>query len=143
MQKSMEEEPRPRKRTKIVDVKGRMPYGNLFDFGIAGKDLRLTHPTKEDIQKALDDGYLVDLPFSGNQDPLFQEWIAAAGGYHNRAKFIEVATRWHAGRIAYLSRQIDLEPIGIRPDDTIHDGQHRLMAMEFRGDVEVEAIIGE
>jgi len=133
---------KPRKTMKIIDVKGRLQYGNSFNLGRAGVDVRMTHPTKEDIQKALDDGYLIDRPFSGNQQALFDEWIEEAGGSCNRAKFIEIATRWHAGRIAYLSQQADLEPIGIRPDDTIHDGQHRLIAMEFRGDTEVEAIIG-
>lgn len=133
---------KPRKTMKISDVKGRKIYGNPFDFGPAGVDIRTSHPTKEDIQKAIDDGYFIDRPFSGNQQPLLDEWIAASGRPHNRAKFIEIATRWHAGRIAALVRDGCKDPIGVRADDTIHDGQHRLMAAEFRGDEEIEAEIG-
>jgi len=122
---------------KIADVKNRPPYGNRF-----GADVRITQPTKDDIKKAIEEGNLIDRPFSGNQQALFDEWCAASNHGADRAKFIEVATRWHAGRIAYLSQQTDLEPIGIHPDDSIHDGLHRLIAMEYRGDSEVEAIIG-
>lgn len=129
-------------KMKIADIGGRMQYGNNFDFGPGGIDQRITHPTHADIQKAIDDGYLIDRPFSGNQDALLHEWIAAAGGHHDRAKFIEVATRWHAGRIAYLVKNIDPKPIGIRADHTVHDGQHRLFAAEFRGDTEIEVEIG-
>jgi hypothetical protein len=125
-----------RKTIKITDVKGRRKYGNPTPDG----GVLWTHPTNEDIQKAIDDGYLVDRPFSGNQQALVDEWLAAAAG--DAMKFIEVATRWHAGRIAYLVKEVNKEPIGINPDLTIHDGQHRLIAAEFRGDTEIEAVIG-
>ena len=130
-----------RKFIKIAEVKGRKPYGNQFPTP-TGIDERLTHPTKADIQKAIDDGYLVARPFSDNAEALFYEWCAASSGGRDREKFIEVATRWHAGRIAYLVNEGNMDPIGINPDDTIHDGQHRLMAAEFRGDQEIEAVVG-
>lgn len=133
---------KPEKVIKIADVKGRKQYGNQFDFGPAGVDLRITHPTNDDIQKAIDDGYFINRPFSGNQQALLDEWIAAAGGPCNRAKFIELATRWHAGRIAHLVKEGNRDPIGINADETIHDGQHRLIAAEFRGDKEIKAVIG-
>lgn len=130
-----------RKIIKIKDVKGRKRYGNPFKTA-AGLDMRITHPTKEDIQRAIDEGYFVDRPFSGNQEALLAEWCAASSGGSDRAKFIEVATRWHAGRIAYLVRENNKDPIGTNPDYTIHDGQHRLLAAEFRGDEEIEVEIG-
>ncbi len=120
---------------KIVDVKGRTDYGNPLPDGGGIK----THPTEADIKKALADGYLIDIPFSGNQEALMHEWLAAAGG--DRVRYIAIATRWHAGRIAYLVKNIDKKPIGVRADDTIHDGQHRLLAVEFRGDEEIEVIV--
>jgi hypothetical protein len=132
---------KPRKIIKIADVKGRKRYGNPFQTPF-GFDVRLTHPTNDDIQKAIDDGYLVDRPFSGNQQALLDEWCAASSGGADRAKFIEIATRWHAGRIAYLVKEGIKDPIGINQDYTIHDGQHRLIAAEFRGDTEIEAVIG-
>jgi hypothetical protein len=104
--------------------------------------MRFTHPTTADIQKAIDDGYFVARPFSGNQEALFNEWCAASNGGEDRAKFIEIATRWHAGRIAHLVRVANSDPIGINPDGSIHDGQHRLIAAEFRGDTEIEAVVG-
>jgi len=130
-----------RKFIKIADVKGRKNYGNPFQTP-SGIDVRFTHPTKEDIQKAINDGHLVDRPFSGNQQALLREWCEASSGGADRAKFIEVATRWHAGRIAQLIKEGNRDPIGINTDDTIHDGQHRLIAAEFRGDEEIEAVIG-
>jgi len=132
---------KPRKIIQIADVKGRKPYGNPFQTP-DGLDVRLTHPTKADIQKAIDDGYLVNRPFSGNQEALLLEWCEASSGGADRAKFIQVATRWHAGRIAHLVKEGNRDPIGIKTDDTIHDGQHRLIAAEFRGDKEIEAEIG-
>ena len=126
---------------KIADVKGRKDYGNPFHTS-AGIDVRFTHPTNEDVQKAIDEGYFVHRPFSGNQEDLLNEWCAASNGGADRARFIEVATRWHAGRIAYLVKEGNKDPIGVAPDDTIHDGQHRLMAAEFRGDEEIEAEVG-
>jgi len=129
-------EQKPKKVMKIADIGGRMRYGNPFP-----GDVRITHPTSADIQKAIDDGHLIDLPFSGNQEALFHQWCAASNGGQNRAKFVEEATRWHAGRIAYLVKNIDPRPLGIRPDNTIHDGQHRIIAAEFRGDTEVEVEI--
>jgi hypothetical protein len=125
---------KPRKIMKIADVKGRKRYGNQFPSWAV-----CTHPTNADIQKAIDDGYFIDCPFSGNQEALFNEWVAAS---IDQAKFIEVATRWHAGRIAALVRDKNADPIGIHADDTMHDGQHRLIAAEFRGDEEIEAEIG-
>ena len=130
-----------KKVIKITDVKGRKIYGNPFQT-TSGFDVRLTHPTHDDIQKAIDDGYFIDRPFSDNQQELLDEWIAAAGGPYNRAKFIEVATRWHAGRIAYLWKENNRDPIHIDRDYNIHDGQRRLLAAEFRGDTEIEAVIG-
>ena len=126
---------KPRKTMKIADVKGRKRYGNPTPGGA----VLWTHPTNADIQKAIDDGYFIDRPFSGNQEALMHEWVAASNG--DPAKYIEVATRWHAGRIAALVRDQNKEPIGIHADDTIHDGQHRLIAAEFRGDDEIEAEI--
>ena len=120
---------------KIADVKGRKFYGNPTP----GGDVLWTHPTSADIQKAIDDDYFIDRPFSGNQQALVDEWGAASAG--DRAKFIEVATRWHAGRIAALVRDKNTDPIGIDAADTIHDGQHRLIAAEFRGEKEIEVEI--
>jgi hypothetical protein len=133
--------PKPTKKVKIADVKGRKEYGNPFEYP-NHIDVRVTHPSNQDIQKAIDDGYLVDRPFSGNQQTLLDEWCAASSGGADRAKFIEIATRWHAGRIAYLVKERNKEPIGINLDYTIHDGQHRLIAADFRGESEIEAVIG-
>ena len=128
---------KPRKIIKINDVKGRPPYGNRF-----GDDVRLTQPTRADVKNAIDACYFEERPFSGNQKALFDEWCAASNGGTDRSKFIEVATRYHAGRIAKLVRDGWTDPIGVSHDDIIHDGLHRLLAAEFRGDVEIEAEIG-
>lgn len=127
---------KPSKTIKTADVKGRKKYGNPTPDG----GILWTHPTKEDIQKAIDDGYFIERPFSGNQQALLDEWVAACGS--DAAKFIEIATRWHAGRIAQLVREGNKDPIGVDADYTIHDGQHRLLAAEFRGDKEIEVEIG-
>lgn len=127
---------KPKKLIKIGDVKGRKEYGNPTPDG----RVLWTHPTKQDIQKAIDDNYFIARPFSGNQEALMNEWVAASGG--DAMKFIEVATRWHAGRIAHLYKEGNKDPIGIDRDYNIHDGLHRLLAAEFRGDTEIEAVIG-
>ena len=137
----MSESPEPakiRKRIKISDVRGRKRYGNP----VQGGDPIMTHPTKEDIQKAIDDGYYIDQMFSGggNEEKLFHEWMAQAGG--DRRKFIEIATRWHAGRVAFFVRNKNNDPIGVGADDSIHDGSHRILALEFRGETEVDVIVG-
>ena len=123
---------------KIADVKGRKEYGNPLPGGRA----IMTHPTKADIQKAIDDEHYIDRRFSGdgNEEKLMQEWIAQAGG--DRRKYIEIATRWHAGRVASLVRDKNNDPIGVRADGSIHDGTHRILALEFRGETEVNVIVG-
>jgi hypothetical protein len=121
---------------KISEVKCPR-YGNLF-----GNDVRITEPSPKDIQKAIEDGYFEETPFSDNSQALFDQWCAASNGGADREEFIRIATRYHAGRVAKFVRDGWTDPIGIYPDNSIHDGSHRIRAAAFRGDQEIEAEIG-
>ena len=125
-----------RKIMKISEVKCPR-YGNLF-----GNDVRITEPSPKGIQKAIEDGYFEETPFSDNSQALFDQWCAASNGGADREEFIRIATRYHAGRVAKFVRDGWTDPIGIYPDNSIHDGSHRIRAAAFRGDQEIEAEIG-
>lgn len=93
-------------------------------------------PTVEDIRKALREGRLEPRHY---QDPsLVPEWEAAARSTENWGLLVR---HYHASRIAYLVTNQSKEPITIRSDGFILDGNHRVRAAIFCGQLEIEVIV--
>lgn len=101
-----------------------------------GQDNVSCEPTKEEIEKAVDDGNIDKRSFQGNLEELKKEWEGK-----DEEKY-EAIREYHCRRIAYFVVNKWNEPIKLKRDGkTISDGLHRFKAALFLGYEYVDVVI--
>lgn len=84
------------------------------------------NPTSEEIQQAIDNGWLEARGIQSHRAELDKEWYEVSKGNPN--EIAQLQREYNARRIAYLAVHGWPDPLRVEANGKMHDGTHRLRA---------------
>lgn len=105
-----------------------------------------TEPTRDAVQKAIDNSELDSRNYQTDLDDLKEEWFGEVGStsitnQDQALAFARAVRRYHSRRVAYFVVNGWIDPIHVNSDGVITDGSHRIRAAMHKGVAEVEVFV--